>query len=193
MKKIIAINGSPNKNGNTYYLLEKAGEIIRNDGVNFEILNLNDALSRLKTPFCLVCSSPCNQSCYKNSEFHEVVEKAAEADGIIFGSPVYFGSMTAQLKCFFDKMRFYRAQKTFFRKPGAVVTIGASKYGGEETTMRAIHDSMLVLGMQVINNGFPEFDCGHLGASTNNSDINDEITKRKITALAKRMILEIKE
>jgi len=192
MKKIVGINGSPNKNGNTYYLLDKIGEIIKNEGVEFEILNLNDALSGLKVPFCLVCSTPCNQACYKDSEFYEIVKKAIAADGVIFGTPVYFGSMTAQLKCFFDKMRYYRGEKSFFRKPAAVVTVGASKYGGQETTTRAVHDSMFILGMQVVNNGFSDYDCGHFGVNAQKPAENDEFANQKLISLAKRMLLEIK-
>jgi len=190
--KIIGLNGSPNKNGSTHFLLNKIGEIIKAERVDYEILNLNDSLLRLKVPFCLECSTPCNQSCYKNSEFHEIVEKAVSADGIIFGSPVYFGSMTAQLKCFFDKMRFYRGAKSFYRKPGGVVTVGASKYGGQESTTHAIHNSMMVLGMQVVNNGHIDFDAGHFGVNAQRPAENDEFAAIKLVSLAKRMLLEVK-
>ena len=190
--KIIGLNSSPNKNGNTFYLLDEIGKIIKEEGAEFEILNLHPALSKLKSPFCTVCSSPCNQSCYKNSEFHEIVEKSASADGIIFGTPVYFGSMSGQLKCFFDKMRFYRAKKVFFRKPAAVVTVGASKYGGQETTTRAVHDSMLILGLQIINNGHPDFDCGHFGVNAQNPPQKDDFANTKLVSLAKRILLEVK-
>ena len=191
--KIIGLNGSPNKNGNTYFLLNEIGKIIKSEGVEFEIFNLNDALLRLNVPFCVACTSPCNQSCYNGSEFKEIADKMVAADGIIFGSPVYFGSMSGQLKCFFDKMRFYRAEKSFFRKPAAVVTVGASKYGGQETTTRAIHDSMLILGMQIINNGYTDSDCGHFGVNSQKPAENDQFAYAKLTALAKRMLLELQE
>lgn len=60
------------------------------------------------------------------------VSKIEEADAVIFGSPVYFGSMTAQLKAFFDKTRDVRGRRAWVGIPAAAVSVGASKYGGQE-------------------------------------------------------------
>jgi multimeric flavodoxin WrbA len=190
--KIVAINGSPNLNGNTYYLLKKMGEIITEDGIEFEIIHLNPSLLSLKNPFCVACSNPCNKSCYKNTDFEILMDKATKADGIIFGSPVYFGSMSAQLKAFFDKSRSQRADKSFLSKPACAVTVGASKYGGQETTTRAIHDCAMVLGMNIINDGFLEFDCGHFGVNAQRPSEKDEFANTRLISAAKRMIEEIK-
>jgi multimeric flavodoxin WrbA len=190
--KIVAINGSPNLEGNTFYLLNKMGEIIKEAGIEFEILNLNKPLSGLKNPFCIACSTPCNKSCYKDTDFEKLMDTAASADGIIFGSPVYFGSMSAQLKAFFDKSRAQRGEKAFLGKPACAVTVGASKYGGQETTTRAIHDCCMVQGMSIINDGFSEFDCGHFGVNAHRPSQTDEFANARLISTAKRMIEEIK-
>ena len=45
---------------------------------------------------------------------------------------------------FFDKTRKLRGEKALYNKVGAGITVGASKYGGQETTIKALHDIMLV-------------------------------------------------
>ena len=123
--KIVAINGSPNKNGNTYYLLDKMGEIIKSQNIEFEILNLNDAVLKLNNPFCLACSTPCNQSCYKNTDFELLLNKAIDADAIIFGTPVFQASIPATLKNIFDLL----PQSAFRDKVVSIlVTAGSSKH-----------------------------------------------------------------
>ena len=72
--------------------------------------------------------------------------KSKRADFVVLGSPVYFGSMTGQMKCFFDKTRNARVIK-WLGKPMAAVTVGASKYGGQERTLEHIHSCVLVSGM----------------------------------------------
>ncbi len=191
MKKIVAINASPNSNGNTYYLLSKLGEEIQKHGVSFEILTMQDALSELKVPFCVCCSTPCNRSCYAGTKMETVLKKCQEADGIIFGSPVYFGSMSAQLKCFFDKTRDLRAQKAFVGKPACAVSVGATKYGGQQSTLRAIQDCCMVLGFSIVTDADGELGCGHFGLSAQRPAADDSYAAGRIPVLAKRMCSEV--
>ena len=191
MKKIIAINASPSASGNTAWLLEEIGkEIIKND-VSFEIFHLGEILSQLKLPYCVCCSSPCNRSCYAGTEFETFMNACTKADGIIFGSPVYFGSMSAQLKCFFDKTRDARANKAFVGKPACAVSVGATKYGGQQSTLRAIQDCCMVLGFSIITDADEELGCGHFGLSAQRPASEDDYAKNRIPVLAKRMCKEV--
>ena len=190
MKKIVAINGSPNANGNTYGLLSLLGAEIEKNNISYEMINIGEALSELKLPFCVCCSSPCNQSCYKGTKMETVLQKCAEADGIIFGSPVYFGSMSAQLKCFFDKTRDARAKKAFLGKPACAVSVGATKYGGQQSTLRAIQDCCMVLGFSIVTDA-DESGCGHFGLSAQRPASEDSYALGRISALAKRMCTEV--
>lgn len=191
--KTILINGSPKKNGNTYFLLSEMKKHIEKEGTSCEILNISDGLMQAKTPFCVCCSSPCNQSCYKNTLLEEMLLKVKNADAIVFASPVYFGSMSAQLKAFFDKMRDLRAQKALLGKIGCGVVSGASKYGGQETTIRAIHDSMLVMGMSLIGDSDDEVGSGHFGVCAWQKDLNDEYTQNRLKATSLRLVKEAKK
>ena len=193
MAKIVAVNGSPFSSGNTAWLLNELGKEIEKNGVSFEILPLNEALSKLKLPYCVCCSPKCNRSCYKGTEFEELFEKCVEADGIIFGSPVYFGSMSAQLKCFFDKTRDLRAKKAFVGKVASAVSVGATKYGGQQSTLRAIQDCLMVLGFTIVGDADEELGCGHFGLSAQRPACEDDYAISRIPVLAKRMCEEVKK
>lgn len=179
--KILALNGSHDNNGDTAYLLNKILSFFRAEDT--ETVNIYEIISDAKTPFCVNCSSPCSQACYKGTKLEETFQKVSEADFVIIGSPVYFGSMTAQLKAFFDKTRDVRAKKLWLGKPMAAVTVGASKYGGQERTLDDIHSCALVLGMNIIGNG-SGLGMGHFGVSAQKPAIDDEYANKQCESLA---------
>lgn len=191
--KILLLNGSPNEKGNTYYLLDKIAEKINKEGIDTEIINVHKAVCDAKWPFCIVCSNPCNKACYKDTLLHEAYEKMKSADCLIFGSPVYFGNMSGQLKTFFDKTRAYRGEMAFVGKPAGVVTVGASKYGGQETTIGSIVDTLQIQGMTIFNNGYEGINAGHKGVLAQRPASEDENAAALIEGLAKRAVLEAKK
>ncbi len=187
--KILGINGSHNKNGNCAYMLELLMSKMSAKGYETEILSAHDAVTGCKTPFCVSCSSPCNKSCY-GKELSYLFEQMKDADAVVFASPVYFGTMSAQMKCLFDKTRDARANKLLFGKIGVAMSCGASKYGGQETTVRAIHDCMLVNGMTVIGTS-SQIGAGHQGVCAHKPAENDDFAKERIEFVAHRIDKEL--
>ena len=185
---IVGLNGSPNKDGNTMFLLKKVMESAENMGADTLILDVNEIMNSLKNKFCVVCSYPCSGKCYEGTKLEEAYELLKKADGIVLGSPVYFGTVTAQLKAFFDKSRKLRNEKAFYNQVAAAVTVGGSKYGGQETTMRALHDIMLVHGMIIVGDGFIDDDCGHHGVCGQKVAENDDFAIKRAEILGKRMV-----
>ena len=185
---IVGINGSPNKEGNIGYLLNYILEKTKALGSEYEIINANEVLNSCGNPFCVVCSTPCNGNCYKGTDLERAYELITKADGILIGSPVYFGTLSAQLKAFFDKTRGYRGKKVWINKVGAGVTVGASKYGGQETTIRAIHDIMLVHGMMIVGDGQAFHDAGHHGVCAQKPANEDLYAIARANILARRMV-----
>lgn len=179
---ILAICGSPEKDGNTAFLLNKILSYC--EGAECELVNVHEAVTSAKTPFCVTCSSPCNKSCYLGTKLEELYDKVDRADFVIFGSPVYFGSMSAQLKAFFDKTRAVRGEKRWLGKPMAAVSVGATKYGGQERTIDHIHSCALVLGMNVLGNG-SQLSMGHFGVSAQRPANEDEYAIKQCESLAK--------
>ena len=83
------------------------------------------------------------------------------SDGVIAGSPVYFGIMAAELKKIFDE--FIGVRKKMEGKVGAAFATSAGSSGGKETTMMSIIQAMLIYGMVIV--GDPMSATGHYGVA----------------------------
>ena len=164
---ILALNGSHNNDGNTAFLLNEILRYCAEKGAETEICSVSEAI--MDTLF----------------------DKIERADFVVFGSPVYFGSMTGQMKCFFDKTRDARANKKWLGKPMAAVTVGASKYGGQERTLEHIHSCALVSGMTLIGNSSVS-GMGHFGVSAQKPANEDTYAINQCKILAERIIETIR-
>ena len=187
--KILALNASPNKEGNTAFLLQTILDGC--DGFETEMVSVARAMEYARWPFCTCCSQPCSKICYTNTYLEDVFQKMREADAIIFGSPVYFAGPSAQLKALFDKSRGLRGEKAFLGKKCAFVAVGASRFGGQESAIIAMHNMALVHGMTVINPGSMEYDAGHLGVSAQQPAQQDEFAMARCKSLALRLKQEL--
>jgi NAD(P)H dehydrogenase (quinone) len=107
------------------------------------------------------------------------MNKLPEYDGIIAGSPVYFGMMAAELKKFFDES-VVMVRKKMVNKVGAAFVTGAHRTGGKETTLISILQAMLITGLVVV--GDPLETGGHYGAAG-----SDEVGLKEGRALGKRV------
>jgi len=152
------------------------------------VIDIPSVLASSKNQFCTSCSTPCSGICYVGTKIEESFNLLKKADAIVFGSPSYFGSISGQLKAFFDKSRILRGSKSLYNKIGAGVTVGGSKYGGQETTMKSLHDIMMVHGMIIVGDGFVDDDCGHHGVCAQRPSEIDEFAKKRAVILAKRLI-----
>ncbi|MBU3199859.1 flavodoxin family protein [Clostridium estertheticum] len=110
--KVYAINGSPRKNKNTATLLQKAlegvKEAAKDKEIETEIINLYD-LNYTGCKSCFACKRLGGVSygkCAVKDDIQEVLEKVSQADGIVFGSPIYLGTITGQLQSFIERLIF---------------------------------------------------------------------------------------
>jgi NAD(P)H dehydrogenase (quinone) len=88
-------------------------------------------------------------------------EDFLQCDGVIAGSPVYFGTMAAELKGVFD--RLIATRKHMEGKVGAAFTSGNHHSGGKETTLLSILQALMIYGMIIV--GDPLETGGHYGAA----------------------------
>ena len=190
---ILGINGSPNDNGDTAFLINLILDECKKMGADIEIANAGKAVMSAKTPFCVACSNPCSKICYKGTALEELFEKMKKADAIVFGSPVYFGTASAQLKALFDKSRALRGEKVFIGKPCGFVSVGASRFGGQETTLKHMQSMALVQGMTVVGSGHSDYDAGHHGVAAQRPAKEDDFAKSRCKSMAKRLLEEIKK
>jgi multimeric flavodoxin WrbA len=120
--KVVAFNGSPRKEGNTYALLKEIFAVLKKEGIETELVHLSGAISG-----CIACSE-----CFENKDgkcaldkdiINDCIEKMAEVDGIILGSPTHFADLTPALKALIDRAGFVGMANggMFKRKVGAAV------------------------------------------------------------------------
>ncbi len=106
--KVIAINGSPNSEGNTYHTLKIVTDQLEKSGIETEIVQVGNKLIR-GCMHCNKCAKNQDQKCaMSNDVVNEYLEKMIEADGIILGSPVHFSGVGGTMKSFLDRA-FYVA------------------------------------------------------------------------------------
>ena len=115
-------------------------------------------------------------------------EDFLNSDGIIAGSPVYFGTMAAELKAVFDK--FVGLREKMQDKVGAAFATSADPSGGKETTMLSIIEAMLIYGMIIV--GDPLDATGHYGVScvgAPDKSVSQNARKlgRRVAELVKRL------
>ncbi len=185
---ILAVNGSPNRSGNTSIMLNSAIEEIQAQGAEGVFVQVPEIMRSVKVPFCTACSHPCEGKCYQGTALDETFDLMSRADGIIFGSPVYFCTVSAQLKGFWDKTRKLRTGKKLVNTIGGALAVGGARFGGQETTLRALQDMMLCQGMTVIGDGFHDDDAGHQGGCSQKPSGEDQEGLKRTKILARRMV-----
>lgn len=185
-KLIIGISGSPRKNANTDFLLEKALKAAESTGgILTETLSLRD----FDIHPCNGCMA-CSDELAAGGEFacmsfrdgmDRIYPKLKECDGLVIGTPVYFGSMTAQTKAFMDRteglLRYgsSKYRNALRNKVGAGIAMGSNRNGGQEFTLQAIHYYFLVQDMIIVGAG-PDMTPGcYLGGCGTNSPLRGKI------------------
>ncbi|MBU0628180.1 MAG: flavodoxin family protein [Nanoarchaeota archaeon] len=153
--KILGISGSPVKGGNNEKAIDYA--LTRAKSQGFETEKITLAEKEIKS--CTACDQ-CKEkkgTCSINDYMETIRPKLVEADAIIISSPVYFGTLSGQLKCMFDRTLPLRRDSFKLKdKIGAAIAIGRSRNGGQEYTIQTIHIWMHIQGMLVVgdNNHF---------------------------------------
>ncbi|MBN1289819.1 MAG: flavodoxin family protein [Actinobacteria bacterium] len=185
---VVGINGSPDNEGNTAYILKRVLDAAGRKGAETAVINVMDALEGQKWPYCKACGSPCPGICHENENLSRAYEVLSRADALVVGSPVYFGTVSAQLKAFWDKSRNLRRSKALVGKPAGAVTVAAAKYGGQETTIKAIHDILMVHGMRIVGDGSFESGAGHQGVCAQRPGSEDAFALERAEVLAEAIV-----
>ncbi len=125
--KVLAINGSPRKEGNTFKSLSIVGEKLKEHGIEMEIVQVG-SMKFTGCIACNACANAKNETCpaFKD-ELGEIIQKAKEADGILLGSPVYFAGVNGTMKSFLDR---------FFKVSGANGNLLSHKVGASIAAVR---------------------------------------------------------
>lgn len=184
---VVGLNGSPKKKGNTSVLLTKVLEAAERLGAETKIIDIQSVMSSVKTPFCTDCSNPCMGKCYRGTDLDKTLTLISEADALVLGSPVYFGTVSAQLKSFWDRTKRLRGEQLLRSTVGAAVSVGAERFGGQETTIKALYDMMIIQGMIIVGDNNIHTP-GHHGACAQEPSASDENALKRATILGECIV-----
>jgi multimeric flavodoxin WrbA len=146
--KVLLVNGSYHEKGCTYTALAEVAKALNANGVETEIYWLGQhQISGCKG--CWACKK--TKKCVIDDGVNEFVEKAAEFDGFVFGSPVYYASAAGALVSFLDRV-FYSGGKNFAYKPGAAVV--SCRRAGASTTFDVINKYFTISNMPIVGSNY---------------------------------------
>lgn len=132
--QVVAINGSPHKEGNTFHALSMVGKQLESNGIDFKIVHIGNKPIRGCTG-CNQCFKNKDEKCsMKDDGVNETIQQMKNADGIILASPVYYAGIAGTMKSFLDRA-FYVAGSNgglFRNKVGASV-VAVRRTGGSFT------------------------------------------------------------
>lgn len=147
--KVVGVNGSPRKNGNTAILISIVFDELRREGIETELIQLSEK----KIEGCIACRGCIKKQdakCVKTEDsFNECFAKMIAADGILLGSPVYASGVTSQIKALIDRASMVLSgNKGLFRhKVGAALV--AARRGGAmnafDTLCHFMHSKEMIL------------------------------------------------
>jgi multimeric flavodoxin WrbA len=172
--KIVGVCGSPHKKGSTIVYLKKALNAAESMGnVTTELIEL--AGKDIKA--CMGCrTDKCYGKCSINDSMQQIYPILQECDGIILGSPSYFGTFTGQIKLFIDRLRVMRhTDFQLCNKVIAPLSVAGRRHGGQEITNLDLIQSMMRHNTIIVNDGTAVCQLGATGWSHTFDDPNNTV------------------
>jgi len=128
--KVVAFNGSPRKEGNTYQSLQVVLGELQKEGIETELIQIGGKNIHGCTA-CYKCFEKKDRECaIKDDELNDYLKEMIEADGIIIGSPVYFSNVTSEVKAFMDRTGLVaRANDSLLKRKVGAAVVSARRAG----------------------------------------------------------------
>ncbi len=148
MAKVLLINGSPHKDGCTAEALKEMASVFEKEGVETETVWIGNKNIR----GCVACGS-CGKTgrCVTDDAVNEIAPKFESADGLVVGSPVYYGSPNGTLLSFLDRL-FYSTPFSKHMKVGAAVV--SCRRGGSTASFDVLNKYFTISGMPVASSTY---------------------------------------
>ena len=187
--KVVAINGSPRKDGNTYRMIQHVFGVLQKEGIETELVQLGGTTVR-GCNACYQCFANKDGRCVQTGDLiNSCIEKMVEADGIILGSPTYFADVSTELKALIDRGGLVtRANGNLLkRKIGAAVI--AVRRGGAIHVFDTINHFFLIGEMIVPGSCYWNFAVGREKGECE----KDEEGMKTMTVLGENMAWALKK
>lgn len=160
--KVVLFNGSPRKQGNTYFCLNVVMEALKSEGIECDYIWIgNDKLQGCTA--CGQCGEKKDGTCViPGDKMNEYIKKMVEADGIIIGSPTYFSDVSTNVKALIERAGYTcRASGDLLRrKVGAAVV--AVRRAGANHVFSSINFFFLIAEMIVVGSSYWNVGIGRL-------------------------------
>ena len=150
MSKVLLTNGSSRQEGNTALALAEVAGTLEGHGIECETLWLgnkpvNDCIA------CGKCAELGGKCAIANDMVNELIEKAAGADGFVFGTPVYYAHPTGRILSALDRA-FYAGGSAFAHKPAACVAV--ARRGGTTASFDVLNKYFTIKEMPVVSSTY---------------------------------------
>lgn len=146
--KVLMLNGSSKKDGNTFLALTEAGKELEKAGIEYEIFDIG-AGAVLDCTGCRKCTP--DGCVFPDGGVNEFIAKAKEADGFIFGTPVYYAHPSGRILSFLDRV-FYSGGAAFRCKPAAAVTV--ARRGGSSAAYDCLNKYFGISQMPIAGSSY---------------------------------------
>ncbi|MBE5882331.1 MAG: flavodoxin family protein [Lachnospiraceae bacterium] len=148
--KVLLINGSSKPNGCTNEALTEIAVTLQQEGIEAEIIcvggeEIRDCIG------CHGCAKLDNYCMFGDDIVNEIIEKAKECDGFIFGTPVYYAHPSGRILSVLDRM-FYASKKVFMHKPGAA--IASARRAGTTASVDVLNKYFTIAEMPVVSSSY---------------------------------------
>lgn len=152
--KVLGINSSARKDGNTAILMEKVFEALNKEGIETEMIQLSGKIIE-PCKACWACGGKRN-CVHKKDQFQDIFEKMTQADGIILGSPVYTANISANMQALLERASVVtdmnRKENLFQHKVGAAIT--AARRGGALNALDAMNHFFMLQNMFIVGSTY---------------------------------------
>lgn len=147
--KVVLINGSPHRKGNTFIALSEVTGALEKEGVQTEIIQLGIKAVQ----GCIACNkcAELGHCVFQDTLYNQVREALQEADGIVVGSPVYYAGPNGALCALLDRV-FYSCSELLAYKAGASVAV--CRRGGASATFDRLNKYFTILNMPVVSSQY---------------------------------------
>lgn len=182
--KVLMINGSPKSEGSTATALKEIAKILDSEGIESEIFNIGTPIVRDCTG-CGKCRKNGGVCAFDDDCVNELIARAGEADGFIFGTPVYYAHPSGMLLSLLNRV-FYAGGANFAHKPGA--TIACARRAGTTTSLDVLNKYLTISQMPVISSTYWNGIYGRKGEEV----LQDEEGRQTLENLARNMAWMLK-
>ena len=149
--KVLLFNGSPRANGCTFTALTKIAKTLNAEGIETEILQSGSKPVR-DCIGCSGCRGANGGKCVFGDDcVNEWIEKAKQADGLVFGTPVYYAHPSGRILSLMDRL-FYAGGAEFQHKPASV--IASARRAGTTATLDAVCKHLTISQMPVVSSTY---------------------------------------